>query len=84
MATIRPNSVVISASEMPLESVLTSPEPKTVISLKVLIMPVTVPSSPSKGAEDALIAMKGRNRWSFSLVVRIFSYITSSISSVGS
>ena len=83
IATIRPNLVVISASEMPPDSVFTSPDPKIVISLKVLMMPVTVPSRPSSGAEAAQIAMKGRKRCSFRRVVRTTSYITSSISSRG-
>ena len=84
MATIRPNFVVISASEMPPESDLTSPEPNTVISLKVLMMPVTVPSSPSRGAEAAQIAMKGSMPCSLRRVVRTLSYIASSTSSRGS
>ena len=76
--------MVISASEMPPESVLTSPEPNTVISLKVLMMPVTVPSRPSSGAEAAQMAMNGSMRWSFRRVVSTVSYMTSSISSRGS
>ena len=54
------------------------------ISLNVLMMPVTVPSSPSSGADAAQIAMNGRNRFTRSFVVRTVSYMTSSISSRGS
>ena len=54
IATMRPNLVVINASEMPPESVLTSPDPNTVINLNVLMMPVTVPSRPSIGAIEPM------------------------------
>ena len=49
MATMRPNSVVTKASEIPEDRDLASPVP-SVISLKVLIIPVTVLSSPISGA----------------------------------
>ncbi len=54
MAAIRPSSVVIRASEIPSERLLASPVPKRVICLKVLIMPVTVPSRPISGAVAAV------------------------------
>ena len=70
---IRPYSVVTSASEMPEESRLGSPVPNTVISLKVLIMPVTVPSRPSSGEVAAVSERNGSRRSSFGLVCSIFS-----------
>ena len=62
MATIRPNSVVTNASEMPDDSIFGSPVPNTLIRRKVLIMPVTVPSRPSSGAVAAANATKGIHR----------------------
>ena len=44
-----------------------SPVPKMVINLKVVIIPVTVPNSPSKGAVPAVTAIKVRKRSSFRL-----------------
>ena len=73
MAIFRPYSVVIRASEIPEESILGSPVPKMVIRLKVLIMPVTVPSKPSRGAQAAVKAMKGSSRSRRGLVWSIFS-----------
>ena len=50
MATARPSSVVIRASLMPPDMSRGSPVPNRVITRKVSIMPVTVPSRPSSGA----------------------------------
>ena len=67
-AIINPYSVVTSASEIPEESRFGSPVPNTVINLNVLIMPVTVPSSPKSGAVAAVREINGRNRSSFGFV----------------
>ena len=61
IATINPNSVVINASEMPPDTVEASPVPKIVIIMNVLIIPDTVPSSPSNGAMAALVAIAPMN-----------------------
>ena len=57
MATIRPNSVVTSAIDMPSDNNFGSPVPNSVIMSKVSIIPVTVPSSPSNGAIEAITRM---------------------------
>ncbi len=67
-AIIKPYSVVTNASEIPDDKRLGSPVPKTVINLKVLIIPVTVPSNPSNGAVAAVKEMNAKNRLSFGLV----------------
>ena len=59
-AIIKPYSVVTSASEIPDDNRLGSPAPKTVISLKVLIIPVTVPSNPNNGAVAAVNETKAK------------------------
>lgn len=58
---MRPKSVVTSASEMPPASGFGSPDPKTVMRLKVAIMPETVPSRPRRGDVAAVTAMTGRS-----------------------
>ena len=50
MATIKPHLVVIRASEIPEDRFRASPVPTMLMSLKVLIIPVTVPRSPTRGA----------------------------------
>ena len=50
MATHKPSTVVIKAVEMPPAMVLGSPVPNRVMAWKVRIMPITVPSRPTKGA----------------------------------
>ena len=75
----------MSASEIPPDSAPASPVPLIVIILKVLMMPVTVPSRPISGAEAAhTTAMNGKKLFSLSRASRVFSYITSSISCLGS
>ena len=49
---MRPAAVVMRASEMPAETV-SFDTPPTAMPAKALIMPVTVPSIPSSGAEPA-------------------------------
>ena len=58
MATIRPVSVVTSASEMPPARIRASFVPALVIVWKRAMMPVTVPSSPSSGAMEPSEAMR--------------------------
>ena len=77
-ATTRPNFVVIKASEIPPESIRGSPVPKTVIMLKVFIIPVTVPSNPRRGAVAAVRAISGIQRSRAGLALNIFSYMISS------
>jgi len=60
IAATKPSYVVISASEITSERLLASPVPKRVICLKVLIMPVTVPSSPIRGAVAAMTSIMGK------------------------
>jgi len=60
MATSRPVWVVIRAIEMPPAMARELPVPKTEITLKVSIIPSTVPSSPSNGATAASTAMAAR------------------------
>src|SRR5207237_1126964 len=56
IATRRPKAVVISASEIPADTDARPPEPEVAISWKAVMMPSTVPSSPTKGADDATVA----------------------------
>jgi len=55
MATTSPVAVVISASEIPPASVSGLPTPSVVITAKTLIIPITVPKRPSKGAMAAMV-----------------------------
>ena len=48
--------MVTSASEMPADTEARPPEPEVAISWKAVMMPSTVPSSPTKGADDATVA----------------------------
>ena len=72
IAAIRPNLVVTSASEIPLAKLLMSELPEMRIWLKVVIIPVTVPSKPNKGEAAAVTAMKGRKRSRRGCASRIF------------
>ena len=56
MATVRPVAVVMSASEMPPARVLASPTPWVVMTANTLIIPMTVPSRPSRGVIEAIVA----------------------------
>ena len=55
IATTKPKTVVTKACEIPPAINLGSPVPNKVIAWKVLIMPVTVPSKPIKGATTEMI-----------------------------
>ena len=52
-AAMSPSCVVISASEIPPDSMRGSPVPCLVMTSKVEIIPVTVPNSPRRGATAA-------------------------------
>ena len=60
MATIRPNAVLYSATEMPCASCAGlppgAPPPVGACEPKISIMPITVPSRPSSGAAEAMVA----------------------------
>src|SRR6218665_128803 len=67
MATISPNAVLYSAVEMPCASMagLLPPmawpmSPGPACEPKISIIPITVPSRPSKGAAEAMVARAGR------------------------
>jgi len=55
MATDNPAAVVNRASEMPPARALGLPTPTVVMAVNTLIMPITVPSSPSKGVMEAMV-----------------------------
>src|SRR6218665_584345 len=68
MATISPNAVLYSAVEMPCASMagLLPPiawpmSPGPACEPKISIIPITVPSRPSKGAAEAMVARAGRD-----------------------
>ena len=73
MAMINPNSVVMSASDIPDDSCRASPVPNMVISLKVLIIPVTVPNKPSKGAGSGSYGYKRQKALQLGCVPNICS-----------
>ena len=62
MATSRPKAVVMSASEMPADTEARPPEPEAAISWKAVMMPSTVPSSPTNGDDEATVARPERPR----------------------
>src|SRR5690606_11424163 len=55
MATVRPAAVVISALEMPPASTAVLPVPWTITAVNTSIMPMTVPSRPSRGVIAATV-----------------------------
>src|ERR1700693_4982698 len=56
MATKSPSAVVIRASAMPVETAAIPPEPVRAIPRKALMMPMTVPKRPMKGAVVPIVA----------------------------
>jgi hypothetical protein len=62
IATHSPAAVATSASAMPPESIRGSPAPPALMALKALMMPVTVPSSPSSGDTPAIVPSVFRKR----------------------
>ena len=66
-------TVVTKACEIPPAMSFGSPVPNNVIAWKVLIIPVTVPSSPSSGATTEMMRMKVRKRLSGGISFRIAS-----------
>jgi hypothetical protein len=63
IAIMSPASVVMRASEMPPARKRGSLVPKRVTILKVVIIPVTVPKRPRRGATAAQRAMKPSRVW---------------------
>ena len=59
IAHTRPRTVVIKAVEIPPAISFGSPVPKRVIDWNVAIIPVTVPSRPSRGATADKILITG-------------------------
>ncbi len=82
IATQSPSTVVTSACEIPPAISFGSPVPKSVIAWKVLIMPVTVPSSPISGATTEMILRNSRPRFSAGVSLKIASESFSSSVSV--
>src|SRR5574337_215297 len=62
MATSRPKAVVTSASAMPAETDPRPPDPVAAMAWKAVMMPATVPSSPTKGAVEPTVASAPRPR----------------------
>jgi hypothetical protein len=56
MATTSPSAVSMSASEMPMETEARPAEPLAPMPWNALMTPTTVPSSPTKGAVDPMVA----------------------------
>ena len=62
MATSRPKAVVTSASAMPAETEPRPPEPVAAMAWKAVMMPATVPSRPTNGAVEPMVASEPRPR----------------------
>jgi len=62
MATRRPKAVAIKPSAIPPVMAAGAPSSSPPIMLKVFIMPVTVPSSPRRGAAVMMVSRMGRPR----------------------
>ena len=56
MATTRPSAVSTSASEIPAETAPRPPEPVAAMPWNAVMMPTTVPSSPTNGAVAPMVA----------------------------
>ena len=59
-ATNRPKAVHTRASEIPADTAPIPPDPVKAIPRKALMMPTTVPNSPTKGAVAPIVATTGR------------------------
>ena len=62
MAINRPKAVAIKPSAIPPVMAVGAPSSSPPIMLKVFIMPVTVPSSPRRGAAVMMVSRMGRPR----------------------
>ena len=70
---IKPKAVVIKASEIPAASKSVFAEPLTSILLKTVIIPTTVPKSPSKGLILAIVLSIDKFLSSSNLISEAFS-----------
>src|SRR5258705_435447 len=82
IATIRPNAVLYSATEMPCASWI-GLEPAAVCDPKISIIPTTVPNRPSSGAIAAIVPNVVRKRSRSCVTTRPTSSITSLITGRG-
>src|SRR5437879_5884290 len=72
MATMRPNAVVIKASAMPADTAPSEPPPPdAAMPVNAFTMPITVPSSPTNGAVEPVVARIPRPRFSSADTMRI-------------
>ena len=58
MATTRPSAVSTSASEIPADTAPIPPEPEAAMPWKAEMTPTTVPSSPTNGAVEPMVARR--------------------------
>ena len=70
---INPKAVVIKASEIPAASKSVFAEPLTSMLLKTVIIPTTVPKSPSKGLMLAIVLSMDKFRSRSNLISDAFS-----------
>src|SRR5213595_989093 len=67
-----PNAVVINASAIPADTEASEPPPPdAAIPVKAFTMPITVPSSPTNGAVEPVVARMPRPRFSSAATMRI-------------
>ena len=83
-AIIKPNAVVIRASEIPAASKSVFAEPCTSILLKTVIIPTTVPRRPNKGLMLAIVLSIAKFLSSSNLISEAFSSALISTNSLGS
>src|SRR2546422_8327107 len=61
MATMRPNAVVINASAIPADTAPSEPPPPdAAMPVNALTIPITVPSRPTNGAVEPVVAKMPR------------------------
>ena len=73
-ANIKP-SIVVTKVDIPPAICFGSPVPKTVMAWNVSIIPITVPSKPSKGATAARNLIQFTPQFRFPLTLTIFHHI---------
>src|SRR5213078_2814445 len=72
MATMRPNAVVIRASAIPADTAPSDPPPPdAAMPVNAFTIPITVPSRPTNGAVDPVVARMPRPRFSSADTIRI-------------
>ena len=82
-AIIKPKAVVINASEIPAASKSVLAEPFTSMLLKTVIIPTTVPRSPSNGLMLAIVLSIDKFRSSNNFISEAFSSALISTNSLG-